>query len=230
MGYIDFIISSFLFFTLFFSLVILINNKIVEIRKEKEIEELKIIAYKGFNKISEKLFNNLYFAIFNVSGSNTILLNFFVDCNWKINISSLRVFMNNIELPYSIENYNTCQDNSLSFVNISINLLYSVQNEKIFVFFSSGIFNQKNYSFQKVYSTFSSNFIGYGKKLMLNFYNLKNANYSELKSLIGKSFNIEVESYFFGEKEYGNIVSLNFPIIFFNDTIKEAELIFRVFE
>jgi len=172
-------ISLLAFFLLVsFSLLVLFGklNEINSIIREKTFYEESIFYSE---KILEKLLNSsVYFFNFEVNKTmreQTIFLNLSLDCERKLNITSLKVFEFNEPLPFKINSYESCYDGSLKFLNISI-FLNSSENKKIItlVLSSEGNNNFTDYEIPNYYANFSINFLNFFRRNLLSIEKLKN--------------------------------------------------------
>jgi len=179
MAYVENVVSLVIFFLLVsFSLLVLFEkfNEINSIIREKNFHEESIFYY---DKILEKLLNSsVYFFNFEVEKSmkeQTIHLNLSLDCEKKLNITSIKVFEFNISLPFKINNYENCSGGFLKFLNISI-FLNSSENRKIItiVLSSEGSNNFTEYEIPNYYGTFYIKFLNFFRKNFVSTNNIEN--------------------------------------------------------
>jgi len=169
MAYIENVVSLVAFFLLVsFSILVLFGklNEINSMIREKTFYEESIFYSE---KILEKLLNSsVYFFNFEVEKSmqeQTIHLNLSLDCEKKLNITSLKVFDFNISLPFKINNYEICSDGFLKSLNVSI-FLNSSENRKIItiVLSSEGNDNFTEYEIPSYYGDFNITFLNFFRK------------------------------------------------------------------
>jgi len=179
MAYIESVVSLVAFFLIVsFSLLTLFGklNEINSMIREKTFYEESIFYSE---KILEKLLNSsVYFFNFEVEKSmqeQTIYLNLSLDCEKRLNITSLRVFEFNESLPFKINNYENCSDGSLKSLNISI-FLNSSENRKIItiVLSSESSNNFTEYEIPNYYGTFYIMFLNLFRKNFVSINNIEN--------------------------------------------------------
>lgn len=179
MAYVENIVSLVAFFLLVsFSILVLFErlNEINSIIREKTFYEESIFYSE---KILENLLNSsVYFFNFEVEKSmqeQTIHLNLSLDCEKKLNITSLKVFDFNISLPFKINNYEICSDGSLKFLNISV-FLNSSENKKIItiVLSSEGNNNFTENEIPSYCGNFNITFLNFFRKSFVSTNNINN--------------------------------------------------------
>jgi len=179
MAYVENIVSLVAFFLLVsFSLLALFErlNEINSMIKGKSLYEESIFYSE---KILEKLLNtSVYFFNFEVNKTmqeQTIHLNLSLDCEKKLNITSLKVFDFNTSLPFKINSYESCYDGFLKSLNISI-FLNSSENRKIItiVLSSEGNNNFTDYEIPNYYSAFNITLLNFLRRNFLSIGNIKN--------------------------------------------------------